>query len=43
MEIALLIVTHISVGVISFALGHFKGYNDAQPKRGEHGRFTKKD
>lgn len=43
MEYAVLFVTHVSIAVIGFALGKHFGYNEAQPKRGPKGRFTKKD
>jgi len=43
MEYAVLVVTHLSLMGISFALGKHFGYNEAQPKRGPKGRFTKKD
>lgn len=43
MELAVLVITHLSVMGISFALGKHFGYTEAQPKRGPKGRFTKKD
>lgn len=43
MEAAVLVVTHLSLMGIAFALGRYMGYNDAQPKRGAHGKFVKRE
>lgn len=43
MEAAVLLVTHLSLMGIGFALGRVKGFNEAQPKRDKRGRFLKRE
>lgn len=42
MEAAVLIITHLSVMGISYALGRVLGLKEAQPPRGKNGRFVKR-
>ena len=43
MEAAVLVVTHLSLMGIAFALGRHMGYNEAEPKRDRKGRFLKRE
>ena len=43
MEVAVLVITHLSLMGISFELGKHFGYNDAQLKRDRKGRFVKRE
>lgn len=43
MEYAVLVVTHLSLMGISFALGKHFGYKEAQLKRDRKGRFLKRE
>lgn len=42
MEAAVLIITHLSVMGIAYALGRVRGFNEAQPLRGKNGRYVKR-
>lgn len=42
MEMAVIVITHLSVMGIGFAFGRLRGYAEAQPKRDKLGRFIKK-
>ena len=43
MEAAVLVVTHLSLMGIAFALGRYMGYNDAQLPRDRKGRFLRRE
>lgn len=43
MEYAVLVVTHLSLMGIAFALGRHFGYKDAQLPRDRKGRFLKRE
>ena len=43
MGVAVLVVTHLSVMGIAFALGRYLGYKDAQLPRDRKGRFLKRE
>lgn len=34
-------ITHVSIAVVFYLLGKWRGYLDAQPKRSKNGRFIK--
>jgi hypothetical protein len=42
MEAAVLLVTHLSVMGIAYAIGRIRGVKEAQPPRGKNGRFVKR-
>lgn len=42
MEAAVLIITHLSVMGIAYALGRVRGFKEAQPPRGKNGRYVKR-
>jgi len=43
MDLALYIVACTATAVLGYVSGRWHGYVDAQPKRDNTGRFTKKD
>lgn len=43
MDLALYIIACGTTGVLGYVTGRVHGYVDAQPKRDNTGRFTKKD
>lgn len=43
MEAAVLVITHVSLMGIAFALGRHMGYKDAELPRDRKGRFQKRE